>query len=200
MGTRALFGLRKDGIDKVVYRQMDGYPEGLGYEFVSMLKHVGINRLNEYFDKIECITADVPPTKEQIEYCGSMGWIDLSEWSSDTNNWFCLLHKAPNMQYIGAWQDAIMSDKPVFIENGINYIKDSRFCEYAYIYDFNSNQLEFYRGFQREPQEGNHYGTKPTVVFERKKYYPCALKALFSKNVIENETVEQITKKMLESK
>ena len=191
MGTRALFGFRKDGVDKAVYRHFDGYPEGLGSEFVSMLKQVGIDRMNEYFDRIECVDVEVPPTKAQIEYCNSMGWIDLSVSNCSTNDWYCLLR---DLQYMNAWKKAIEQDKLVFIDNYIDFIKDSLFCEYAYIYDFDKDVLEYYEGFQTHSQLGNRYGIEPN----RGGYFPCALKMILPKKFIEDSDEDKIVFAMTE--
>ena len=54
------------------------------------------------------------------------------------------------------------------------FIKDSLFCEYAYIINLDSMKLEFYNGFQKKPQIGNRFGVEL-----KKGYYPCRLVYVF---------------------
>ena len=61
-----------------------------------------------------------------------------------TDDWYCLLRHA-------------QGDLNVY-KNGLRYmidnhdfIKDSLFCEYAYIINLDTKRLEFYVGFQKTP-------------------------------------------------
>ena len=166
MGTRGVWGFRKNGYDKVVYRHYDSYPEGLGYEFVHFLKKNYENH-NRIFDNIVEVDVSQEPSPEQIKYCQQMGWVDTAVSNRSTKDWYCLLHE---LQYPEYWQDAIDNDCEIFIENYIDFISDSLFCEYGYIYDLDKGQLEIYIGFQKVPQEGNRYGT-----MANDGYYPCKL-------------------------
>lgn len=51
-----------------------------------------------------------------------------------------------------------------------NFIKNSLFCEWAYIINLDTNKLEVWEGFQEKPQENNRYGVEKDNGF-----YPCAL-------------------------
>lgn len=165
MGTRGLFGFRKNGEDKAVYHHFDSYPKGLGEHFIGLLKKHSVESLSDYFDNIRVIQPDIPPTEDQIAYCKSQGWCDLSVSDRKETDWYCLLH---DLQSLHAWDKAISNGKQVYIDNEINFIKDSLFCEYAYILDLDTKELEFYQGFQKHPTAGNRYGTK-----KEDGYYPC---------------------------
>jgi hypothetical protein len=56
-----------------------------------------------------------------------------------------------------------------------SFIKDSLFCEYAYIINLDTNCLEFWVGFQKEPCESNRYGTEMSD-----GYYPCKMVAYYA--------------------
>lgn len=65
--------------------------------------------------------------------------------------------------------------------DGIDFIKDSLFCEYAYIINLDDEVLEFWKGFQKTPQKGNRYGTESYKPYEgcSHEYYPCKLSLTF---------------------
>ena len=166
MGTRGLFGFRKNGIDKAVYHHFDSYPEGLGREFLTfVLKNK--DKLEEYFDHIKVIDHNVKPTPEIITYCKKMGWYNDRVSNRSTDDWYCLVR---GLQGLDQWQKCIDSGQDVYIDNRIDFIKDSLWCEYAYIYDVDRKVMEFYSGFQKEPDENNRYGTE-----KEDGYYPCKL-------------------------
>ena len=71
-------------------------------------------------------------------------------------------------------------DGKVVYKNGLKYmidnkdfIKDSLFCEYAYIINLDTQCLEFWLGFQKEPDEHNRYGAE--TCDNMGKYYPCKM-------------------------
>ena len=67
MGTRGLWGLRKDGIDKLTYNHWDSYPTALGETIKSFILNHSPAELNEVFDKIILIKSNSRPTKKQIK-------------------------------------------------------------------------------------------------------------------------------------
>lgn len=154
MGTRGLYGFRKNGCDKAVYHHYDSYPEGLGKEFVDFIKVIGVNRLNDFFEKIEEIDIKKPPTAQQIQYAKQNGWYTDSVSERSEKDWYCLLH---GLQNLCNWEKSIESDTPIMIENDIDFITDSLFCEYAYILNFDTNELEFYEGFQNSHDPHSRY-------------------------------------------
>lgn len=178
MGTRGLFGFRKDGIDKVNYVHWDSYPEGLGYGFITLLKHlIGTEKLDGWFDKIICVDENTAPTEEQINYCKEMGWVNLKVSSQSVEDWYCLTHE---LQEPEQWEQPCKADKEIFIKNANNFIYDSLYCENAYIYDLDKKQLEFYIGFQKVPDAENHYGTQP----DNDGYYPCKLVCVITEEAL----------------
>ena len=53
MGTRGLFGFRKNGQDKLTYNHYDSDPSGLGMDVVNFCLSRSINELNVICDKIK---------------------------------------------------------------------------------------------------------------------------------------------------
>lgn len=59
------------------------------------------------------------------------------------------------------------------VEDRIDFLLDSLFCEWAYFYDKDKKLFEIWRGFQKVPDPENFFGQK-----DRDGYYPC--KRIFS--------------------
>lgn len=72
-----------------------------------------------------------------------------------------------------------------------NFIKESLFCEYAYIINLDNMTLEFYNGFQRKPQYGNRFGSDSN----NHGYFPCRLVGIFKifdiNNTVNKENILQ---------
>ena len=77
-----------------------------------------------------------------------------------------------------------------------NFLINSLFCEYAYVVNLNNNTLEYYEGFQHEPQIGNRYGQEPYVTRTGEKYYPCALRGIFSLDLVKKMTSDELIQMM----
>ena len=169
MGTRGLYGFRKGNIDKTTYNHWDSYYSGLGKAFIKFLKVVTPEELSNFYDRIELKKAKSEPTVEEIEICKKAGYYNNKVSDNSEKDWYCLLH---NLQS-NFKEYKILVDypkRPVYMIDNHGFIKDSLFCEYAYIYDIDKEVLEVYLGYQTKPQVGNRYGTEVD-----NGYYPCAL-------------------------
>ena len=168
MGTRGLYGVRKNGVDKCTYNHFDSYPSGLGNDVVKFCANNTVENLNKFFDNIILVLENSIPTEIQIKECQKAGYVDLSVSTQSNEDWYCLLR---NLQgNFKEYQKCIDSNSKIYMTDGIDFIQDSLFCEYAYIINLDDEVLEFYEGFQKEPQIGNRYGTK-----DDRGYYPCKL-------------------------
>lgn len=182
MGTRGLYGIRKNNIDKTTYNHFDSYPEGLGADMLKFIRKHSNAALNEFYDNIIMVAPDAIPTKEEIAHCAEYGFINLTVSNQSTQDWYCLLRETQ-----GNLEILFECDYPYMIDNR-DFIKDSLFCEYAYIINLDTNVLEYYEGFQTTPQAGNRYGVK-----EDRGYYPCKRIAEIPLDVIKNaRSVEDI--------
>jgi len=149
MSTRGLYGIRKNGIDKATYNHFDSYPDGLGWDVVRFCLDNDIDSLDRFFDLIELVNENDMPTKEQVEHCTSLGLDDTNVSQKSLYDWYCLLR---NMQgNFGMYQKMIDGRNKIYMIDNIDFIKDSLFCEFAYIINLDDNVLEFYSGFQHEP-------------------------------------------------
>lgn len=190
MGTRGLWAIRKGGKDKAAYNHWDSYPTGLGDEVINFIKRMGVAKLNNLFDLIVTVDEDSSPTKEQIGICKRNGWYDKSVSSGSDHEWYCLLR---NLQ--GNFKDyekAQQSATPIFMIQRIDFIRDSIFCEYAYIINLDNNTLEYYVGAQRRPQNGNRYGVTPV----EEDYYPCRMVKSYDLAEVMNRDTESLVRDM----
>lgn len=167
MSTRGLFGFRKNGIDKAMYNHYDSYPDGLGRDVIDWLQNVSTEKLNEIFDKIVLVDADEKPNEaekaELDEY-----W--LYDYCDECQDWYSLLHKLQgNPPLIEEIADTYGK---VYMCDDISFIKNSLFCEYAYIVNLDEGVLEIWKGFQTKPWSENRYGTDAFSSIQT-EYYPC---------------------------
>ena len=180
MGTRGLYGFRKDGVDKLTYNHFDSYPDCLGETMAEFCKTTSIKEMHEIFDRIVLVDEHDIPTDKQIKECIEYYNGDVSTGSPQ--DWYCLLRDAQGNP------NAYKHGLKYMIDNH-NFIKDSLFCEYAYIINLDEGCLEFYVGFQKEPSEYNRYGTE-----KEDNYYPCKMIAYYALDT--NKTIEEIVRDM----
>ena len=165
MGTRGLYGFRKNGIDKTTYNQYDSYPDCLGETMVRFCKETSIKEMNEIFDRIVLVDGRSKPNAEQIKEC--IKYYNENVGTNTVNDWYCLLREAqgnPN-----AYKDGLK-----YMLDDHDFIKESLWCEYAYIVNLDTNCLEFWKGFQSEPSSGR-YGTEVVD-----GYYPCKMLSYYN--------------------
>lgn len=179
MGTRGCYGFRKNGIDKLTYNHFDSYPDYLGKIMVKFCKETSLDEMNAIYDRLILVNEDNKPTLKQIEECKK--YYDGSVSCNTPEDWYCLLRNAqgePNVYKNGLR----------YMIDNCNFIKDSLWCEFAYIINLDTKKLEFWTGFQKEPDTKNRYGTN-----EHMGYYPCKMVASYSllPRYMENRDVDK---------
>lgn len=191
MSTRGLYGIRKDGVDKCTYNHSDSYPSWLGRKVLEFCANTTVENLEKFFNKIELVEESSKPTEEQIKKCVEAGYYNGLVSTKSVDDWYCLLR---NLQgNFDEYQDLIDNDesKTIFMTDGIDFIQDSLFCEYAYIINIDDKTLEFYKGFQKTPQIDNRYGTN-----NNRGYYPCKLSLVIPLADISFDVVGELVDKM----
>ena len=161
MGTRGLYGFRKNGVDKLTYNHWDSYPSCLGRSMIEFIQEYCLN-LNDIYRKIILVDEDSKPTERQIKECKSLADLSVSEKSLE--DWYCLLRNAQGKPEMYGQGLRYMIDNK-------NFILDSLFCEYAYVINLDTKKLEIYKGFQQVPDKSNIYGCEANL----EGYYPCKL-------------------------
>ena len=183
MGTRGCYGFRKNGVDKLTYNHWDSYPDCLGYDVAEFCKNTSIAEMNEIFDKIVLVDEMGKPTKKQIDEC--IKFYNEGVSTGSVEDWYCLLREAQGD--LNAYKSGLK-----YMIDSSDFIQDSLFCEYAYIINLDTNCLEFWVGFQKEPCEGNRYGMETHDNMD--KYYPCKMFSYYALDT--DKTAQEIVDDM----
>lgn len=149
MGTRHLTCVIKDGDYKVAqYGQWDGYPEGQGLNILNFLKEMDRNVFEKKLDMVSWAT------EEELEKM----WLEAGLEPNSTLVSFSVADKfkelyPENSRDTGSKVLRIIynTEKPLKLENSIEFAKESLFCEWAYIINLDDNILEVYEGFNKTP-------------------------------------------------
>lgn len=168
MGERGLYGFRKDGVDKLTYNHWDSNPDGLGKTMAEFLVRYS-HAMDRVYDSIELVDKHIPPTSEEIKRCLEWGYFNDGVATGSKNDWYCLLRNTQGS--LEPYKRAAIRGEKMYMIDKKDFIKDSAFCVYAYIFNLDTQRLEFWVGLQRDPQPGNRYGELP----DEFGYYPCRL-------------------------
>lgn len=190
MGTRGLYGFRKDGVDKTSYNHFDSYPECLGRNVLGFCARTSLQEMYNIFNRVEMINERGAPTNEQIKFCEENGLVDLTVSNGSENDWYCLLRSIQGN--LEAVKRLVGTTGKAYMPDNQSFICDSCWCEYAYIINLDSGKLEFYLGFQKNPQRGNRYGEAP----DENGYYPCRLTLEIPLERITEQTTESFVQQM----
>lgn len=181
MGTRGAIGFYKKGITKVTYNHYDSYPESLGVNILSELEGVSISDLNKCFKNLKLINDDKKPTKSEIKKYSEYADTSVgNEGMRNTtiNHYYQLFRKIQ-----GTLKPFILGKVNLMIDSK-NFLKDSLFCEWAYIVNLDINNFEVWKGYQQTPQKGNRYGEESDD-----GYYPVKLIKTYSLNNLPEQEV-----------
>jgi hypothetical protein len=169
MGTRGIFGFKCGQQYKLKYNHFDSYPDGLGVSVVNFVRRINnVNGWNPLKDKcleLQLIDSRIEPTAKQINKYKR--YADMNVSSRSLKDWYTLGRNLQNGNMLTEVYSGYVDEMP----DDNNFVTDSLFCEYGYIINLDENTLEFYDGFQKEPQPGNPFGEFPND----SGYYPIKL-------------------------
>jgi hypothetical protein len=161
MGTRGAYGFYKGGVNKITYNHFDSNPEDLGMDIVNYIKSKTIGELNNDFDIITMVKSDDKPTTEQLLKCAD--YYDGNVSNQSPEDWYCVLREAQG--------DLDAHVKTGFMIDNEDFLKDSLFCEWAYIINLDTNKLEVYEGFQKKKSKTRYQPEKS----DWQGYWGCKL-------------------------
>ena len=148
MGTRGCYGFRINKHDKVTYNPFDSYPKELGYKLMCFVAQTQVSAMERIARRIKLVDRNsIPPRDLIVKY---KKYADLSVSEQKYEDWYCLLRKTQGD--LGVYRDDLehMIDDSEFLD-------DSLFCEWAYIINLDTSQLEAYRGFNKNPSANGRY-------------------------------------------
>ena len=169
MSTRGAFGVKLNNKLFMSYNHGDSYPSGLGQEMVDFCKSLSnekIELLKNGFNNIKIIDPNVKPTKEEQEKYIEAGFYNSGVSKCSPDDWYCLLRDLQGISFL----KEVISGRCGHLKNSDIFLKDSLFCEYAYIIDLDKCMLEFYEGFRKEPDSNSPLPFKQ--VPDGDGYYP----------------------------
>jgi hypothetical protein len=148
MGTRGTYGFREDGTDKLTYNHFDSYPSGLGDTIVKFINCTTDEQLRAIATEMVMVDEETPASPDQIEQCKE--YFDGSVGTRQITDWYGLLRAAQGepMEYVKGLR---------FMVDNHSFTKDSLFCEYGYIVNIDEGVLEFYKGFNKNPDADGRY-------------------------------------------
>ena len=177
MGTRGIFGIRKNGTDKCSYNHYDSYPDYLGKIMSTFCAKHTPEETSELYDRITLIgNVDKEITEAETKKLNEDGLETVGD-DGKPLGWYNVLR-----DFQGELEKLIVLKHP-FMWDDSSFIKNSLFCEYGYIINLDTNKLEFWKGWQTKPQPGNRYGEES----DRDGYYPCRLVKMFDLPIVESD-------------
>jgi len=164
MGTRGSVGFIINKEPKLTYNHFDSYPSGLGELVINYIKRINKNgNWEEIKQKVASLIKVNELDKPSDEMFEKYKQYSQQVSNGPENDWYALLRDLQGIE----WLEELDNIEHMIFNN--DFIKDSLFCEYAYIINLDSMTLEFYEGFQKKPQIGNKFGEESI-----NGYYPCA--------------------------
>jgi hypothetical protein len=146
MGTRGAFGyvgtVEGEELTKVTYNHWDSYPSVLGCKIVNYIKGKSFDDMRKDFSKIQLVSEEDTPAKEQVEECSLAETTNTDVGGQSEEDWYCLLR--------GAQGDLDKHANVGYMIDSQVFLYDSLFCEWAYILNMDTKELEIYRGFQKD--------------------------------------------------
>lgn len=151
MGTRGIIGfITPAGELHGAYNQYDMYPSGVGTTLQEEIREICKEFAGNPWDTLRAWIADMryvdarerPTEEEQVAYKAS--W----EKVSDGEDWYAYLreHQGSLVKRLRA---GVMTDDPEFL-------RDSLFCEWAYVFDLQTRHILILKGFNNDPDRQWH--------------------------------------------
>jgi len=197
VSTRGTFGTRIDGVDRLAYNHFDSYPNAFGAalvrEFMTALAEYGVMELADLARSVRCVNNTDIVTEEEYEQ--HVDWIAYKGEYDSSLDWYGFLREVQG-KIISLLRAGIMASTH-------DFILDSLFCEWAYIFNFDDEVFEVYKGFQDAPHTNGRYADHCADRFTKERYtdgrpggppryYPCALVITFPLTKIPADWVEQV--------
>ncbi|NMC60676.1 MAG: hypothetical protein GYA51_15025 [Candidatus Methanofastidiosa archaeon] len=138
MGTRHVTAVFLNGEPKVAqYGQWDGYPSGQGVTILNFLRKANMPKFRKKIEK--CIFLTAEQIKERWTECGAdpnSQWVGI-----DVSHKFQQKYPGLHRDTGAAILEMIYKDNVTELQNSLDFVKDSLWCEWAYVIDLNEREL-----------------------------------------------------------
>lgn len=151
MSTRGCIGYRLDGKDKLSYNHSDSYPSGLGTSTLAELRKMVLDlaTLKQRVRSLVMVKEGKPTPQAVLEAASKAEVIDLRVAGQNVNDPYCVLRGIQ-----GEWEKTLQVGYAI---EYAGFMKSSLHCEWAYVVNLDSGNLEVYRGFNRGKKKGKKW-------------------------------------------
>jgi hypothetical protein len=170
-----------DGKTRIAqYGQWDGYPSGQGKTILEFLRTMDKGKFMEKLDKCRFLNGNKRKAKEMDKFMQEIGcvngWMD-NEQSQKYHEKYPFLSRDHGGEVLQLIQDTELDE--ILLNDESEFVKDSLFCEWAYVVDFDTNTFEVYEGFNKTPLDKSErfYSDE-----NNQGYYPVKLVKSFDLN------------------
>lgn len=174
MGTRGAWGWRFHDKDYLFYNHFDSYPSGLGHDIVTYIReHLvsedDVETTKQKLRTFKFIEDDMIVPDYVKTLATKLGTVDLSVSNRNLDDWYCITRRTQG--------NPLLTLELGHGENAEDFLRDSLFCEYAYIINLDTNMLEIYQGFNKDARALGRYAalTEPDHVGYNDDYRGVAL-------------------------
>ena len=178
MSTRGLWGFHLNAKDYLTYNHSDSYPEELGTnlckEFHELLKQPGLLSIIDLVHHLRLVHEDDEISKEELarlkKYpCLQLDTDTFKKCFKSLADWYHLLREIQG-NIANTLEIGVMIDNHTFT-------LDSLFCEWVYIFNLDTLELEIYTGYTTIRGKGRYSeNSEPN----EEGYYPCTLRHTIS--------------------
>jgi len=192
MGTRSLTLVVQNHEVKVArYEQSDGYPEALGVTLLHFLKEpTCVEILQETLPKVRLWNQE--DQKQQDEFLYSIGCengiLNLKQKEEFQKQYPFRYRERFGKLKEGQLLELLLefrNEEEIVTGNDYEFAKDSLFCEWAYVIDFDKNSFEVYKGLNTLgiSEEDRFF----SLYDGNSDYYPVKIKQRFPLGNLPNE-------------
>lgn len=181
MSTNGAYGFYKNGISKITYNHADSYFNGLGKDIIEFIREISIEEMNNIFDKIKMVNLYDTPTDKQIKECKP--WLNLNVHGKSEKDWYCLLRccQGDLFSYVNGLE---------YMIDNVDFISNSRCCEYGYVINLDTTELEIYIGYNDKKEDNNRY--KLDNYDNNMGYYNCVLLESYPLEYIQHANMKDV--------
>jgi hypothetical protein len=161
MGTRNLTIVMADGEPRIAqYCQWDGYPSGQGKTVLEFCRKHLTSKRGKDLAAFRLKLANVKPVDDEgikalwadvgVDLVKSQGLVNMADSATFKGKWPTLDrdHGALILETVFNSTGMVPVRDP---KGEIGFVKDSLFCEWAYLIDLDHGTLEVYKGFNQKP-------------------------------------------------
>lgn len=175
MTSQGLIGFRIRDVDKLAHNVCNSSPDKLGLSIYNEV--LGVTDWDEVYNRVKNLNA-IPETN-QAGFNDGLLFSELRRHFPDTQ---FKSHPRDYHELFSPLQGSLapyLDGRLSFMPDASDFIRDSRFCDWAYIVNLDKEEFEVWVGCQTEPEhegtrltdEVNRYGTDE----DRMGYFPCQI-------------------------